>query len=70
MTQRLNWIPLARQVAISALYLAGSMLAAYHITAFKTDKFGLYYHDDNQLWFAIGVGLIMIGWIIRSWKKI
>ena len=70
MTQNMNWLQLVRQSVITALYLIGAMLAAYHITAFKTDKFGLYYHDDNQLWFAIGTGLIIVGWIIRNWKKI
>jgi len=68
--QKLNWILLAKQSSVSLLYLIGSMLAAYHVTAFKTDKFGLYYHDDNQLWLAVGVGLVIVGWIVRNWKKI
>ena len=70
MAQQLNWIPLVRQIAVPLFYLAGSMLAAFHITAFKTDKYGLYYHDDNQLWLAVGVGLVIVGWTIRNWKKI
>lgn len=70
MALQLNWINLARQVAVSALYTVGSALAAYNITAFKSDKYGLYYHDDNQLWLAIGVGLAIAGWVVRNWKKI
>jgi len=70
MAQKINWIPMVRQGAVALLYIVGSMLAAYHITAFKSDKYGVYYQDDNQLWLAIGVGLIVIGWIVRNWKKI
>ena len=69
-TPQLNWIHLARQSAVSVLYISGSMLTAYHITAFKTDKWGLYFHDDNQFWIAIGVGLLIAGWAIRNWKNI
>lgn len=70
MAQQLNWIHLARQGTVSALYIGGSALAAYHIIAFRTDKFGLYFQDENQLWFALGVGLLITGWVIRNWKKI
>lgn len=70
MAQKTDLIPLARQVAVSLLYFAGTMLAAYHIIAFKSDKFGVYYQDDNQLWFAVGAGLLVIGWAVRNWKKI
>jgi len=63
-------LDLVKQGGISVLYVSGSALAAYNITAFKSDKFGLYYHDDNQLWFAIGVALFAVGWIVRNWKKL
>ena len=69
MTAKLNVMDLVKQGGVSTLYVLGSALAAYNITAFKSDKFGLYYHDDNQLWFAIGVGMAVIGWAIRNWKN-
>ena len=69
MTQ-LNWINLAKQGAVSVLYIGGSALTAYNFTAFKTDKYGLYFHDDNQFWLATGVGILITGWVIRNWKKI
>ena len=62
-------VDLIKRVAVSILYVIGASLAAYHLTAFKTDKFGLYFKDGDQLWFAIGVGMIVIGWTIRNWKK-
>jgi len=70
MALQLNWINLARQMGVSALYTVGSALTAYNITAFKTDKYGLYFHDDNQLWLAVGVALLLVGWVVRNWKKI
>ncbi len=63
-------ISYARRGAISISYLAGALLTAYNITAFKTDKFGLFYNDDNQYWLAVGIALLGLGWVIRNWKKI
>lgn len=62
-------VDLIKRIGVSALYALGTAFAAYNITAFKSDKFGLYFKDDNQLWFAIGIGLITVGWAIRNWKK-
>jgi hypothetical protein len=67
---QLKWIEPVKRGAVSVLYVVGSAFAAYNITAFKTDKFGLYFKDDNQLWLAVGVALIAIGWAIRHWKKL
>ncbi len=63
-------ISYARRGAISISYLAGALLTTYNIMAFKTDKFGLFYNDDNQYWLAVGVALLGLGWVIRNWKKI
>lgn len=63
-------IDLIKRGAVSVLYVLGIALTAYHLTAFTNDKFGLYFKDDNQLWLAIGLGLITLGWAIRNWKKI
>ena len=62
-------IELIKRGGVSVLYILGTILAAYNITAFKSDRFGLYFKDDNQLWFAIGAGLIVLAWVIRNWKK-
>lgn len=70
MALQLNWMNLARQGAVSALYIGGAALAAYNFTAFKSDKYGVYFQDDNQFWLAIGVALVMTGWVVRNWKKI
>jgi len=55
---------------VSILYAVGSALTAYNITAFKSDKYGVYFVDDNQLWLAIGVGMLAVGWLTRNWKKL
>ena len=62
-------VDLIKRGAVLILYVFGTVLTAYHITAFKGDKYGLYFRDDDQLWLAIGVGLIAAGWAIRNWKK-
>lgn len=59
-----------KKAVISILYVSGSMLTLYNLAAFKSDKFGLYYKDGNQLWLAIGVTLIVAGWLTRNWKKL
>ena len=56
--------------AISLLYIIGLALMAYNFIAFKTDKFGIYYVDDNQMWFAIGAATVATGWVVRNWRKI
>jgi hypothetical protein len=65
-----QFIDIVKRGAASALYISGSALASYNITAFKTDKFGTYFRDDNQFWLAVGVALIVTGWAIRNWKKL
>ena len=56
--------------ATSILYILGLALMAYNFIAFKSDKFGIYYADDNQLWFAIGAATVATGWVVRNWRKI
>ena len=63
-------IELARRGAVSILYVAGLALAFYNITAFRTDQYGLYFKDENQLWLAIGVSMLATGWLIRSWNRL
>jgi len=64
-----KWIPLVTQITTAVLSISGAAIAAYYITAFKTDKFGLYFRDDDQFWFAVGVALMVTAWAIRNWKK-
>ena len=62
-------VDLIKRVVVSILYILGTPLAAYHLTAFKNDKVGMYFKDGNQLWLAIGIGMVVVGWVIRNWKK-
>lgn len=63
-------IELIKRMVISILFVSGTMLFLYNVTAFRVDKFGLYYKDGNQLWLAIGATLLVVGWLIRNWKKL
>ena len=63
-------VDLIKRISVSVLYIIGMAIAAYHLTAFKSDRFGLYFKDGDQLWFAIGVGMVVIGWVIRNWKRL
>ena len=68
---QVQMVDLIKRIGVSVLYVVGMGLAAYHIIAFRVAKNGgLYFKDENQLWFAIGVGLITVGWVIRNWKKL
>jgi len=63
-------IELIKRIVISILYISGTMLFLFNVTAFKVDKFGLYYNDGNQLWLALGATLLVAGWLTRNWKKL
>lgn len=59
-----------KRIIVTALYTAGSYITAYHVFAFKGDKFGIYYRDGDQNWLAIGVGMLVLGWFIKNWKSV
>ncbi len=62
---------LVTKIVQAVLYVLGSGIIAYNITAFKISKHGSYYFmDKNQLWLAIGVALVSAGLIVRNWKKL
>ncbi len=63
-------IELGRKVAIAVFCLLGTMLTAFNLLAFKSDKYGVYYQDANQWWFAIGAGMFLLVWLARNWKKL
>jgi len=62
---------LGLKIGQAVAYILGSALFFYNITAFKVEKHGSYYFlDKNQYWLAVGVALIVLGLIIRHWKKL
>ncbi|MEN8169939.1 MAG: hypothetical protein ABFS08_06920 [Pseudomonadota bacterium] len=61
---------LGMKILMVVLYLVGTMLTAFNLLAFKSDKYSLFYKDVNQWWFAVGVSILMTVWIIRNWKKL
>ena len=63
-------IEMGRKAGVALLYLLGTMLCAFNLLAFKSDKFGLYYQDENQWWFAIGAALFLVAWLTRNWQKL
>ena len=58
------------KMIVTALYIIGGSITCYYLFAFKVDKFGLYYKDDDQLWLAVGVAVLILGWFVKNWKKI
>ena len=58
-----------KRLIVGALYTIGAPIAVYHLFAFKGDKFGIYYRDNDQYWLAVGVTMLVIGWIIRNWDS-
>ena len=58
------------KLIVTALFIIGGSLTSYYLVAFKVDKYGLYYRDDDQLWLSIGIGILILGWFVRNWKKI
>jgi len=50
--------------------LTGVMLTAYNLISFKVVKNGYYFHDENQIWFAIGVTAITTSFVIKNWKNL
>ncbi|MDH5426158.1 MAG: hypothetical protein OEY29_14310 [Gammaproteobacteria bacterium] len=51
-------------------FLIGTPFTVYNLFSFKNDKFGYYFHDDNQIWLAVGITFLTIGYFIRNWKKL
>lgn len=57
------------KLIFTALYIIGGSITCYYMVAFKVDKYGLYYKDEDQLWLSIGVAILILGWSIKNWKK-
>ena len=51
-------------------FLLGVAFTAYNLFSIKVDKFGYYFHDDNQLWLSFGICFLSIAYIIKNWKKL
>ena len=58
------------KIALIITFLIGVAFTAYNIFAFKVDKSGYYFHDDNQLWLSFGICFLSIAYIIKNWKKL
>jgi len=58
------------RLIVTILYIIGGSISSYYLVAFKVDKYGLYYKDADQLWLAIGIGILILGWFVKNWKKI
>ena len=66
----LDQLKLFRKICQVVFVLVGATFTVYNLAAFKVDSFGLYYHDDNQIWLAFGVGFLTVSWLIKNWKQI
>lgn len=51
-------------------FLIGVAFTAYNLFSIKVDKFGYYFHDDNQLWLSFGISFLAIAYIIKNWKEL
>jgi hypothetical protein len=51
-------------------YVVSSTLITYNLFSVKVDKSGYFWVSKNELWLAIGVGILAIGLVIRNWKKL
>lgn len=58
------------RMLVTALFVSGIAITSYYLFAFRVDKYGMYYKDADQLGLSIGVGIVVLGWFIRNWKKI
>lgn len=58
------------KMLLLVLVLVGSCVSTYYLFAFKVDKFGLYYRDSDQFNLSIGVGILVIAWFVKNWKKL
>jgi len=61
-------------------FIVGPYLVAYHLLDFKVGpgirlskekppSYFYYYTSDSQIWFAIGICLVCLGFLIKFWKK-
>lgn len=53
-------------------FVGGTFLFVYNLFGFHTGRgdYAYYYYNDNQEYMlAIGMALIILGFLIRSWKK-
>ncbi len=63
-------IEMGRKAGLALLYLLGTMLCTFNLLAFKSDKYGVYFQDENQWWFATGAMLLLAAWLVRNWKTL
>jgi hypothetical protein len=68
MSDLMNQIILKYVQAVA--YVVGSTLIASNLFAVKVDKHGYFWMDKNELWLAIGVGVVALGLVIKNWKKL
>jgi hypothetical protein len=54
----------------TVLFVVGGSVSSYYLTAFRVDKFGLYYKDADQLGLSIGIGILIFAWFVKNWKKL
>jgi hypothetical protein len=52
-------------------FLGGSTLLIYNLLDFRGgyDSFNFYYKESTQILASIGLGLIVLGFLIRTWRK-
>ena len=58
------------KIGLIITFLIGVAFTVYNLFSIKVDKFGYYFHDDNQLWLSFGVSFLAIAYIIKNWKKL
>ncbi|MDH5434081.1 MAG: hypothetical protein OEY19_09055 [Gammaproteobacteria bacterium] len=61
---------LVNKLVFSVVLVIGVCMTTYYLFAIKVDKFGHYYKDEDQFSLAIGVGLLVVAWLMRNWKKL
>lgn len=63
-------LPVILKSVQAVAYTVGASLIIYNLSAIKVDKFGYFFKDSNQLWLAIGVGIVTVGLTIKNWNKL
>lgn len=61
---------LLQKISQVITFLIGVAFTAYNLFSIKVDKFGYYFHDDNQLWLSFGVSFLAIAYVIKHWKEL
>lgn len=68
--QKTEILDISKKVGRIACCALGFALAVYNFSAVSFTVRGHYFFKDtHQLWFAVGVTLVVLAWLIRDWKK-